>query len=97
MTIRSLNHLLGRSKIDPIVEQAFEDRQIEKLLTEFNFSGELIETLSELEAASFDEYALLAYQIVSAAEDPDGQDDFPWPSEGLPRDGVVSDEEKKAA
>jgi hypothetical protein len=79
------------------VEQAFEDSQIEKLLREFNFSSELIETLSELKADSFDEYALLAYQIVSAVEDPDGKDGFPWPSEGLPLDGVVSDEEKKVA
>jgi len=97
MTIRSLNHLLGRSKIDPTVEQAFDDSQIEKLLTEFSFSSDLIETLSELKADSFDEYARLAYQIVSVTEDPDGQDGFPWPSEGLPRDGGVSDEEKKVA
>ena len=97
MTIRSLNHMLGRSKIDPTVEKAFDDRQIEKLLTEFSFSGDLIETLSELHADSFDEYALLAYQVVSAAGDPDGQDDYPWPSEGLPRDGGVTDEEKKVA
>ena len=97
MSLRSLNHFLGRSMVDPTVEQAFEDRQIEKLLTEYDFSSELIETLSELKVDSFDEFALLAYQIVSAAEDPAGKDGFPWPSEGLPRDGVVSDEEMKAA
>ncbi len=97
MSLRSLNRFLGRSMVDPTVEQAFEDRQIEKLLTEFNFSSELIETLSELKADSFDEFALLAYQIVSAAEDSDGKDGFPCPSEGLSSDGIVSDGEKKVA
>jgi hypothetical protein len=97
MSLRSLNRFLGRSKVDPNVEKAFEARQIEQLLAEYKFSSELFETLSEVKAESFDEFALLAYQIVSAAEEPDGKDDFPWPAEGLPRDDAASDEEKKVA
>jgi hypothetical protein len=97
MSLHSLNRFLGRSKVDPNVEQAFEDRQIEKILADYNFSSELLEKLSEVEADSFDEYALLAYQIVSAIEDPDGKDSFPWPAEGLLCDEAVSDDEKKVA
>ena len=97
MSLRSLNRFLGRSKVDPNVEKAFEDRQIDRLIAEYNFSSELFEKLSEVKADSFEEYALLAYQIVSAGEEPDVKDDIPWPAEGLPSDVAASDEEKKVA
>jgi hypothetical protein len=83
MSMKALNHLLGRSAIDPSVKQAFEEGRILGLLTEYEFAPALWEELSSLEADDFPEYAMLAYRAVRDFERSQEQDGVPSPLAGL--------------
>jgi hypothetical protein len=96
MSMRLLHRLLGRSTIDPQIERAYRAGRLDALLEEMAFTPELRELLRAVEAGSFHEFAQRAYEILWAAEQPDGGGGFPWPAEGLPRDGEKS-ETKRAA
>jgi hypothetical protein len=76
--MKSLNHLLGRSAIDPAIKQAFEEGRILDLLAEYEFAPALWEDLRTLEADDFSDYAALAYRLVQEYER--SQEDLPVPS-----------------
>lgn len=95
MSMQALNRLLGRSTIDPTIEQAFLDGRIEELLTECGFAPELRSTLGELKAETFREFASLAYQSVSGTG-AGLQAAIPSPLEGL-TDGQLARADEQAA
>ena len=64
MSMKALNHLLGRSAIDPTIKEAFEEGRILELLAEYEFAPALWAELTALRAEDFADYAALAYRIV---------------------------------
>jgi len=83
MSMQALNLLLGRSTIDPSIEQAFVEGRIGDLLAAYGFAPELRAALGELKAETFREFASLAYQAVSGIVGAGAQDGVPSPLEGL--------------
>lgn len=83
MSMKALNHLLGRSAIDPSVKQAFDEGRILGLLAEYEFAPALWEELSGLEAVDFSDYAVMAYRVVQDFEKSQEQHEVPSPLEGL--------------
>lgn len=83
MSMQALNLLLGRSTIDPSIEQAFVEGRIGDLLAAYGFAPELRAALGELKAETFREFASLAYQAVSGIGGAAAQDAGPSPLEGL--------------
>jgi hypothetical protein len=82
--LRSLDHLLGRSTIDPGIGRAFEAGEVASLLEAFDFPSAIRESLCELQADSFDAFARQAYELILDIEGPDDAGPDPWPTQGLP-------------
>lgn len=83
MSMQALNQLVARSIMDPGVLRAFQAGQIGEVLKDLGFGQELRERLTELQAASFAEFAVLAYRVVKATEQAQVRPAFPSPLEGL--------------
>ena len=96
MSMQALNKLIARSIIDPGVVQAFSAGRIEDVITELDFSAELCDRLSHLEAESWAEYAILAYRYVKAAEELEVRIQLPSPLEGLLPDEKRAEDEQAA-
>ncbi len=69
------------------MEQAFQDGRIAELLAEYDFTQKLRQTLSLLDAETFEDFSLLAYSVIRESEESKDQVDFPWPSNGLRKNG----------
>jgi hypothetical protein len=83
MSMQALNQLVARSIIDPSVVQAFSTGHIGGVISDLSFSDDLRERLTQLEAESWAEYAVLAYRFVKAAEEAEVRIKLPSPIEGL--------------
>jgi cobalamin biosynthesis Co2+ chelatase CbiK len=83
MSMQALNRLVARSIIDPTVLHAFGSGHIGEVLSDLDFSPEMRRTLSGLEAESWAEFAVQAYRVVKAAEQPAVRVELPSPLEGL--------------
>jgi hypothetical protein len=81
--MQALNQLVARSIIDPGVVEAFSTGRIGEIVAELDFSTELCDRLSHIEADSWAEYAVLAYRYVKAAEEIAVRIQLPSPLEGL--------------
>lgn len=83
MSMQALNQLVARSIIDPGVVQAFSSGRIGDVLAELEFSPEMRGRLVDLKAASWSEFAVMAYRVVRAAAQPASRIQLPSPVEGL--------------
>lgn len=83
MSMQSLNQLVARSIIDPTVVQLFSTGNIDELLSDLEFSPEMRLRLGELEAGSWSEFAIMAFRVVKASEEPARRIELPSPMEGL--------------
>ena len=86
MSMQALNHLVDRSIVDPSVVSAFGAGDLDPILCDLGFSGELRTSLSRLQASSWAEFAVLAYRAIQAFEEPVSRFQLPSPLEGLRRD-----------
>ena len=86
MSMHALNHLVARSIVDPSVVSAFGAGDLDPILCDLGFSGELRTSLSGLQASSWAEFAVLAYRAIQAFETPVSRFQLPSPLEGLRRD-----------
>jgi hypothetical protein len=96
MSMQALNQLVARSIIDPGVVQAFTTGRMDEVVAELGFSPGVRQRLSQLEAGSWAEYAILAYRIVKAMEVPALRIELPSPLTGLLPDQSVAGEEQAA-
>lgn len=96
MSMQALNQLVARSIIDPNIVKSFAAGQIGEVLSDYHFAPEMRKRLSTLEADSFAEFAILAYRLVKAAEEPVSRIELPSPVEGLLDDQDRSDREQVA-
>ncbi|HHH83293.1 MAG TPA: hypothetical protein ENL35_09925 [Chloroflexi bacterium] len=96
MSMQALNQLVARSIIDPHIVKSFASGQIDEVLSDYHFAPEMRKRLSTLEADSFAEFAILAYRLVKAAEEPVRRIELPSPIEGLLDDQDRSDREQVA-
>lgn len=93
MSMQALNHLVARSIVDPSVVSAFGAGDLDPILCDLGFSGELRASLSGLKAESWVEFAVMAYRTVRAAEMPVDRFQLPSPLEGLrPNTDIVGRE-----
>ena len=83
MNMQALNQLVARSITDPSVVQGFTNGSVDEVIAEFDFSPELRLHLKELEAGSWAEFAMLAYRVVKASDEPVRRIELPSPLEGL--------------
>ncbi len=58
MSMQALNHLVARSIVDPSVVSAFGAGDLDPILCDLGFSGELRTSLSGLQASSWAEFAV---------------------------------------
>jgi hypothetical protein len=91
--MQALNRLVARSIIDPTVLQAFGAGRIGDVLGELNFAPDVRRSLAGLRAESWTEFAVNAYRIVSAAEEPAVRIQLPSPVEGLLRENQSGKEQ----
>jgi len=96
MSMKALNRLLGRSTLDPKINQAYGEGRIDEMLIEYDFSPEERRQLRELKSESFYEFARVAYRLVEAAEGEGSRLQIPSPMEGLQPDLHISEEEQVA-
>jgi hypothetical protein len=96
MTMKALDKLLGRSTIDPTVQEAFEEGRIVDLLNEYDFAPEVLKQLRNVEAKDFNEFAELAFYIVERLTEDDQQIRIPDPMEGLRPEKHLAKEEQAA-
>jgi hypothetical protein len=94
--MEALNHLLGRSAIDPGVARAFEAGRIGELLAKYDFFPSLLEALTALTADTFEEFAKRAYQLVDGLEEAKLRAQVPSPAEGLQSAPFCRREERAA-
>jgi hypothetical protein len=97
MSMKALNHLLGRSAIDPSVKQAFDEGRILGLLAEYEFDPALWEALCSLQAEDFSNYTVMAYRAVEDFERSQEQKDAPSPLAGLRGNPGSGDTKHRAA
>ncbi len=97
MSMQALNQLVARSITDPGVLRAFQAGQIGEVLQDLEFGHELREKLAALRAASFAEFAVLAYRVVKTAEQEQARPPFPSPLEGLIEETKDGDSAEQAA
>jgi len=83
MSMQALNNLVARSIVDPSVVISFNAGRIADVLTEFEFTPELRLNLTQLQASSFAEYAMVAYRVVKAADEAEARIKMPSPLEGI--------------
>ncbi|MEW6567037.1 MAG: hypothetical protein AB1449_02500 [Chloroflexota bacterium] len=88
MNMKALNRLLGRATIDPSLVNAVQAGRIDDLLAEDEFSPEIRRELLQLEASTFSDFAVQAYELVRAREAAEARQRLPSPSLGL--DGEVA-------
>ncbi|HSB89345.1 MAG TPA: hypothetical protein VLD63_04895 [Anaerolineales bacterium] len=93
MSMQALNRLVARSIIDPTVLQSFGAGRIGDVLADLKFSPEMRRSLSSLQAESWCEFAVQAYRIVQAAEEPVVRIQLPSPMEGLLNEGRADQEQ----
>ncbi len=93
MSMQALNRLVARSIIDPAVLQAFGAGRIGDVLADLNFSRDMRRSLSGLQAESWSEFAVQAYRLVQAAEEPVVRIQLPSPVEGLLNEGRTDQEQ----
>ncbi len=96
MTMQALNQLVARSIIDPAVLQAFGAGRIGDVLADLDFSPQMRSSLTAIKAESWAEFAVLAYRVVHAAEQPAVRIQLPSPLEGLLPAASSPDEEQVA-
>lgn len=94
--MQSLNQLVARSIIDPEVVRSFSSGNIADVLAELEFSPELINQLTSLNAETWTEFAVLAYRTVKAAQPAKTRIDLPSPAEGLLRNDSAANNEQVA-
>ena len=85
MSMLTLNPLVARSIVDPAIVQSFSAGRIADVLSDLEFSPEMRNQLSSLNAATWTEYAVLAYRTVKAAQPVQTRIELPSPAEGLLR------------
>jgi hypothetical protein len=83
MNMQALNQLVARSITDPAIVQGYTNGSVDEVIAEFDFSPELRIRLKELEAGSWAEFAMLAYRVVKASDEPVRRIELPSPLEGL--------------
>jgi hypothetical protein len=96
MSMQALNQLVARSIIDPSVAQAFGAGRISDILDDLDFAPTVRSGLTQLEANTFADFAVLAYRYVQAAERPAVRIQLPSPAEGLLPETRGADEEQVA-
>lgn len=84
MSMKSFNRLLGLSTIDARIHEALQQGRWDDLLPEAQTNPDLVLTLKQLKADSFDEYLRAALAVVEQAEAPDPAP-FPESTCGLSR------------
>ncbi len=93
MSMQALNRLVARSIIDPTVLQAFGAGRIGDVLGELTFAPDVRRSLAGLRAESWTEFAVMAYRLVQAAEEPVVRIQLPSPVEGLLREDQAGKEQ----
>jgi len=96
MSMQALNHLVARSIVDPSVVASFTGGRIGEVLGELDFTPELRKRLATLQAATWAEFAVLAYRLVQAVSMPAPRIQLPSPLEGLLPKSRRADEEQVA-
>jgi hypothetical protein len=96
MSMQALNHLVAHSIVDPNVVAAFTGGRIGEVLGELDFTPELRKRLAALQAATWAEFAVLAYRLVQAISTPAPRIQLPSPLEGLLPKSRRADEEQVA-
>jgi hypothetical protein len=92
--MKALNQLVARSIIDPGVVKNFHAGTMDGVISGFSFSAELRTQLMQIEAGSWAEYAVMAYRVVQAAEQPAVRIELPSPVTGLiPHTGTAEEEQ----
>ena len=93
MSMQALNRLVARSIIDPTVLQAFGAGRIGDVLGELSFSPGIRRSLAGLQAESWTDFAVMAYRMVQAAEEPAVRIQLPSPVEGLLQENRTDQEQ----
>jgi hypothetical protein len=93
MSMQALNRLVARSIIDPAVLQSFGSGHIGDVLGELSFAPDVRRSLAGLRAESWTEFAVMAYRVVQAAEEPAVRIQLPSPVEGLLRENQAGKEQ----
>jgi hypothetical protein len=91
--MQALNRLVARSIIDPTVLQSFGAGRIGDVLSDLNFSPDMRRSLTSLQAESWTDFAVMAYRLVQAAEEPAVRIELPSPVEGLLQEGRADEEQ----
>jgi hypothetical protein len=94
--MNALDKFLGRSTIDPTILEAFEQGRIDEVLSEYDFSPEILHHLSNIEVVEFNRFSELAYQVVEMFTELDQQIQVPDPMEGLGQQLCQTKEEQVA-
>jgi len=94
--MRALNHLLGRSTIDPRVIEAFEQDRLDEILGEYDFTPDIRRELKAIRASTFEEFGALALALVHNAGKDASLAGMHDPRQGLCSEPVVGDEEQAA-
>ncbi len=87
----------GDQRSTPVSALAYDAGEVANLLEEFNFPSTVRKSLSELEANSFDSFALQAYQWILNHTGPGDAGPDPWPTQGLPEVPMRAERRGQAA
>ena len=96
MSMQALNQLVARSIVDPNIVKSFSAGHMDDVLSDLEFAPDLRMRLGELEAGSWTEFAMLAYRVVKATEEPVRRIELPSPAEGLRDDQERTGKEQVA-
>ncbi len=97
MSMQSLNHLVARSIIDPEIVSIFSEGNISEILSDLEFSSNMRGKLSEIDAASWADFAVQAYRLVKTEEEEEQNNIvLPSPLEGLTHNTNWTDHEQVA-
>lgn len=96
MSMKALNQLVARSIIDPGVVHSFHAGTMDDVVSSFSFSAELRTQLTQIDAGSWAEFAVMAYRVVQAAEMPAVRIELPSPITGLMPDTGSAKEDQAA-
>lgn len=96
MSMQALNHLVARSIIDPTIVQRFSSGQVGEVLSDFDFSTDLLSELQDLPAETWAEFSVMAYRIVKLSEPVHTPIELPSPAEGLLSEEKTRGEEQVA-
>lgn len=81
---KALNELFGRAVVDPQVREAYNAGQIEQILQECGFAGDLAGRLSALSANSLEDFLNRVHKQVETWQGSELKVPRRWPSDGLP-------------